>query len=158
MAKKTTDLEPLVLGLLKEKTEISVPDVAQITGLSKSDEGDRKAIRRVFKRLVERGLLEARGAARARVYAALKSTAAEPPVESASSTSFHDIPLSRESEVLLEYASQSLQARAPIGYKQDFLHFDAADLFKLIETEIVSLHDGNIARFKIRPSEFQATE
>jgi Fic family protein len=32
---------------------------------------------------------------------------------------------------------------------------DAAELFKLIETEIVSLHDGNIARFQIRPSEFQ---
>jgi len=32
---------------------------------------------------------------------------------------------------------------------------DSAELFKLIETEIVSLHDGNIARFKIRPSEFQ---
>jgi hypothetical protein len=33
---------------------------------------------------------------------------------------------------------------------------DAAELFKLIETEIVSLHDGNIARFKVRPSEFEA--
>lgn len=32
---------------------------------------------------------------------------------------------------------------------------DAAELFKLIETEIVSLHDGNIVLFKIRPSEFQ---
>jgi hypothetical protein len=28
-------------------------------------------------------------------------------------------------------------------------------LFQIIETEIMSLHDGNIARFKIRPSEFQ---
>ena len=33
---------------------------------------------------------------------------------------------------------------------------DAAHLFQVIETEILSLHDGNIARFKIRPSEFQA--
>ncbi len=32
---------------------------------------------------------------------------------------------------------------------------DAAELFKLIEIEIISLHDGNIARFKIRPIEFQ---
>jgi hypothetical protein len=31
---------------------------------------------------------------------------------------------------------------------------DAEDLFKLIETEILCLHEGNIARFKIRPSEF----
>jgi hypothetical protein len=33
---------------------------------------------------------------------------------------------------------------------------DATELFKLIEMEIISLHDGNIARFKIRPSEFAA--
>ncbi len=32
---------------------------------------------------------------------------------------------------------------------------DATQLFQAIETEILSLHDGNIARFKIRPSEFQ---
>lgn len=32
---------------------------------------------------------------------------------------------------------------------------ESAELFQLIETEIMSLHDGNIARFKIRPSEFQ---
>jgi hypothetical protein len=31
---------------------------------------------------------------------------------------------------------------------------DTAELFKLIEIEIVSLHEG-IARFKIRPKEFQ---
>lgn len=32
---------------------------------------------------------------------------------------------------------------------------DATRLFQAIETEIASLHDGNIARFKVRPSEFQ---
>lgn len=30
------------------------------------------------------------------------------------------------------------------------------EVFILIEQEIVSLHDGNVARFKVRPSEFQA--
>jgi Fic family protein len=33
---------------------------------------------------------------------------------------------------------------------------DQSELFKVIEIELLSLHDGNIARFKIRPSEFQA--
>jgi hypothetical protein len=33
---------------------------------------------------------------------------------------------------------------------------DRAELFNLIETEIISLHNGNIARFKVRPSEYQA--
>ncbi|CAN5437331.1 hypothetical protein BH10PSE19_BH10PSE19_03980 [soil metagenome] len=32
---------------------------------------------------------------------------------------------------------------------------DATQLLQTIETEIISLHDGNIARFKIRPSEFE---
>ncbi|HEY3658686.1 MAG TPA: hypothetical protein VGL34_27250 [Steroidobacteraceae bacterium] len=31
----------------------------------------------------------------------------------------------------------------------------AAELFKVLETEILSLHDGNIARFRIRPAEFE---
>jgi predicted XRE-type DNA-binding protein len=35
---------------------------------------------------------------------------------------------------------------------------DIAEIFKIIETEIICLHDGNIARFKIRPSEFQTWE
>jgi hypothetical protein len=33
---------------------------------------------------------------------------------------------------------------------------DREEVFNLIEQEIVSLHDGNVARFKVRPSEFQA--
>jgi len=32
---------------------------------------------------------------------------------------------------------------------------DRGAVFNLIETEIVSLHDGNAARFRVRPSEFQ---
>jgi len=33
---------------------------------------------------------------------------------------------------------------------------DREEVFGLVEQEIVSLHDGNVARFKVRPSEFQA--
>ena len=33
---------------------------------------------------------------------------------------------------------------------------DSEQLLQVIETEIMGLHDGNIARFKIKPSEFQA--
>jgi hypothetical protein len=32
---------------------------------------------------------------------------------------------------------------------------DAKQLFQVIETEILALHLGNIARFKLRPSEFK---
>ncbi len=30
------------------------------------------------------------------------------------------------------------------------------ELFQIIETEIMNLHEGNIARYKIRPSQFLA--
>jgi hypothetical protein len=40
--------------------------------------------------------------------------------------------------------------------KESLSQSDFSELFKVIETEISSLHEGNVARFKIRPSEFQA--
>lgn len=38
---------------------------------------------------------------------------------------------------------------------QDVPEDDRAPLFSLIENEIISLHEGNVARYKVRPSEFQ---
>jgi Fic family protein len=38
---------------------------------------------------------------------------------------------------------------------QNLAEPDKSELFKVIETEILSLHDGNIARFKVRPSQYQ---
>ncbi len=32
----------------------------------------------------------------------------------------------------------------------------ASELFQIIETEIASLYEGNAARYKIRPSQFEA--
>lgn len=40
--------------------------------------------------------------------------------------------------------------------ESDVPEVDRAAVFSLIETEIVSLHEGNVARFRVRPSEFQA--
>jgi hypothetical protein len=40
--------------------------------------------------------------------------------------------------------------------KQNLPETERDALFNLIETEIISLHDGNAARFKVRPSEFQS--
>jgi hypothetical protein len=36
--------------------------------------------------------------------------------------------------------------------EQEIPKEDSKELFKIIEIEIASLHEGNIARFKIRPS------
>jgi Fic family protein len=152
VAKKKVDLEALVLALLREKKEISVPDVAQAAGMSKSDEGDRKAIRRLLTALVKSGILEARGAARARVYAAL-TNAAEAPKQQESSKPFKDISLSRESERILKYVSQSLQARAPVGYNQDFLRsYEPNQSFYLSNTQRAELLRTGTAENAARPA------
>ena len=33
---------------------------------------------------------------------------------------------------------------------------DALELFEVIEGEVLNLHEGNIARYKVKPSEYQA--
>ena len=119
--KKRQDLHALVMKLITEKTEISIHDVALASGLSKSDEADRKAIRRVLTSLIQSGHLEAKGAARARVYVRKEK---KPSIELTAANSiepFKNIRLSSSSQVLLQYISQPLQARIPIGYNQDFL-------------------------------------
>jgi Fic family protein len=153
VAKKVTDLETLILALLKERQEISVPDVAQMAGLSKSDEGHRKAIRRVLTALVKRGLLEARGAARSRVYVALTNITPEAPNRQESSKPFNDIPLSQESDRVLKYVSQSLQARVPVGYNQDFLQtYEPNRDFYLSAAQRVELFKTGTVESKARPA------
>ena len=39
---------------------------------------------------------------------------------------------------------------------KNFLESIRSELINLIETEIISLHEGSVARFKVRPSEYQA--
>lgn len=154
VAKKKADLEALVLKLLKEKMEIGIHDVAQAAGLSKSDEGDRKAIRRVLTTLVERGLLEAKGAARARVYVPTNVAVTETSSPEGGLTKpFKDIPLSQESETLLKYVSQSLQARTPVGYNQDFLRsYEPNRIFYLTHTQRAELLKTGTVESKVSPA------
>jgi hypothetical protein len=42
-------------------------------------------------------------------------------------------------------------AIAKIGYTKE-----AAKLVEVVETELMSLHEGNIARYRLRPTEYQA--
>ncbi len=124
--RKSDNIEAHIERLLAERTEIGIHDVAQAAGLSKTDEADRKAIRRVLNALIKRGTLAAKGAARARVY---MRTAAPPSVDQVTTTydesgggeAFKEIPLSSKAESLFGYVSQSVEARTPVGYNQDFL-------------------------------------
>jgi Fic/DOC family len=154
-AKKRIDIENLVLNLLVEKPEISLRDVAQASGLSKSDEGDRKAIRRVLNSLIARGLLEAKGAARARAYVrtAQAPTAEAAPQRRISQGAFKDIRLSQESGALLNYVSQSLRARSPVGYNQDFLRtYKPNKTFYLSESQRAELLALGQVENKVRPA------
>ena len=120
---KKVDLKAHILDLLEQKSEINLQDVAEASGLSRTNPADRKAIGRMFLTLTKLGLLEAKGAARARVYirkaplvvaAALTTTAA-------ADDAFKNIQLSFKSKNLIDYVSQSIGARKPVGYNQDFL-------------------------------------
>ena len=46
--------------------------------------------------------------------------------------------------------------RELVGDDTDIADPDRAEVVGLIEAEILSLHEGNVARFRVRPSEFQA--
>jgi len=149
------DIEALVLKLLTQKSEISLHDVAHESGLSKSDEGDRKAIRRVLNSLIKKGLLEAKGAARARIYV---RTAQGLKTEILSSQgrgadAFKGIPLSGESETLLEHISKPLQARAPVGYIQDFLRsYEPNQTYYLSEPQRIELLKVGSVEREVRPA------
>ena len=48
-----------------------------------------------------------------------------------------------------------LKIQSLIEVQELFDATDRAEIFKLIETEIMSLHEGNIARFKVQLNEYQ---
>jgi Fic family protein/predicted transcriptional regulator len=157
MIKRKSDLETLILEILKKKQGISVADVARASGLSSSHEGDRKAIRRVLASLVQRGVLEARGAARARIYITPSEPASEvdsrTKLREHASKHFQAVPLSRESICLLEYLSQPVQARAPISYHQDFLKsYEPNRTFYLSQAQRAELFRLGTAESVVRPA------
>lgn len=122
---KTTEIETLILHLLDEGREVSIRSVAKAAGFSEDDETKRKAIRRALLALEKRQAVVPKGAGRSRVYVrpqAVTTLLAEVTTTATSGVDgFKDIPLSVEAKSLLRYVSQSQQARAPVGYNQDFL-------------------------------------
>ena len=150
-----TDIEALALKMLAEKSEINLHDVAHASGLSKSDEGDRKAIRRVLNSLIKRGLLEAKGAARARIYVrtvqALKTEMTSS--QEIGADAFKGIPLSQESKTLLEHVSKPLQARTPVGYMQSFLRsYEPNQTYYLTEPQRIELLNVGRVESEVRPA------
>ena len=89
-------LETQILKLLENKLEVSLREVASALGFHELDAARRKTIQRMLKALVKRGVLEARGVTRARVYSLTNKSAAR-------------------------YLEQPARKRTPVGYNQDFL-------------------------------------
>jgi Fic family protein len=119
---KKIDIAAIVLRLLKEKPEVSLGDVAEAAGLSKSNESDRKAIRRVLNKLIQEGALTFQGKARARVYQLKQPEFSDSERVSINKhDNFDEINLSAESRELLDYLAKPVLARISVGYKQDFI-------------------------------------
>ena len=119
---RALEIEALIMNLLSRNVEIGIQEVAEASGLSKTSEGDRKAIRRVFNALIDRGQLKAKGAARARVYIRAEQPLLTAEMKSKEEDSaFKLVSLSADSKKLLHYISQPLAAKTPVGYQQNFL-------------------------------------
>jgi len=81
----------------------------------------RRTAQRLIARLIESGQITARGEGRARRYfgAGAQASAGTPTVRSEGFPGF--IPLSADSQDILAYIDQPLEARKPVGYQRDFL-------------------------------------
>ena len=123
--KKTAELETIILKLLTDEPEVSIRSIAAAAGLSKDDNTERKAIQRALLSLEERKLIVPKGSGRSRVYglAELEPLDSGKPPESAADerAPFKGIELSADSRTLLEYISQDIKERKPVGYDQEFL-------------------------------------
>ncbi|MFN7728231.1 MAG: Fic family protein [Bdellovibrio sp.] len=104
--------------------------------------------------MVERGLLQPKGAARARVYVPTQTSSAKTPASPSKANGlFKDIPLSPESQILLEHVSQSLQARTPVGYNQSFLQsYEPNQTFYLTADQRAELLKVGTALDRLQPA------
>lgn len=147
------ELEPLILGLFESRSVITIHDVAHSANMSLELSANRRAIQRAFKSLIEKGLIETHGEARAREYA-LSEAKKEKQAEL-----LDEISLSDESSALLQYLSKPLQARQPVGYSQEFLNsYSPNKTFYLNKSQQNELHESGIVDSKIRPAGTYARE
>lgn len=130
MPTKKVELEDFILRLLNQVPEVSVKSIARAKGISDLNETERRAIRRALRSLEDRRLIISKGSGPARAYVLLgqkpdekptaeRIRAPEPTVDD--NVAYAGIELSPESKALLEYVSQPVAARVPVGYDQDFL-------------------------------------
>lgn len=127
---KKAVLEALVMRLLNDADEVTIRSIADAAGVP-NDETERKAIRRALASLTRQNRIIPKGSARGRVYVLCeqKPNAEVPdetdrrmgsPVPNISHV-FKGIDISPGSTDLLNYVTQGLAERSPVGYVQEFL-------------------------------------
>lgn len=158
---KTRKLEELILTLLSQNPSVSIKSIAQAAGLSENNSTDRKTIHRAILKLTDQALLEPQGGGRSRVYVLAaqpkKSNPAAPTYErvlfSTEPGAFKDIELTKKSQELLKYVSQSETARTPVGYNQKFLHsYEPNKTFYLSKENRKKLHELGLVESQTRPA------
>jgi hypothetical protein len=59
-------------------------------------------------------------------------------------------------EIVMNAQSQAMANQAVVAYATRLPEGDRAKFIEVVETELLSLHEGNIARYRIRSSAFSA--
>lgn len=162
MPTKKVEIEDFILKLLNDVPEVSVRSIAKARGIAKLNETERRAIRRALRSLEDRKLImsQGRGPARSYVLFDRKPETAEhlAPAEPTEASREKGVPftkmeLSRESKALLQYVSQDIAERKPVGYDQEFLHsYEPNRTFYLSDAQRENLFAIGRAEAKKRPA------
>ena len=157
----TQNLEKLILFLLSENREVSIRSIARAGDFSETNDTDRKAIRRALQSLEKKDQIKPQGAGRSRVYVKSVQVNQDTLVETLGMNKtnvegvspFKDINLTADSEVLLRYISQTLTARIPVGYNQDFLNsYKPNETFYLSKAQREELRIFGLVETQARPA------
>ncbi len=118
--KKQESLKSKLLAALDGQMALKISLIAKKLRMDASHPATRRALQRALKSLSERGLVVLSGNARSRVYE-LASKLTAPQRKNDDSTLLNDIALDSSSKNLLNYVSQPVTKRVPVGYNQSFL-------------------------------------
>jgi hypothetical protein len=137
---------PLILLNLCPLSFVDVPDRAYIDGILGVYELNRvELLRDVFVRAYERSCAR---------YSAVRQSLGEPdPFRLRYRTQVYEsVAAVVQGKMTKREAIQWIAKEADEKISAE----DRARFIEVVETELISLHEGNIARFRLRPSEFQA--
>lgn len=150
---KSVKIEQIIFKLLSAKPEVRVHEVAKAMGFESSDETFRKAVQRTFKALIKKGLLNAIGDGRSRKYIKINQITSTQELSQPDQNAFKGVQLSKKSILLLDYVSQSLQNRTPVGYNQKFLSdYIPNETFYLSQAQRKHLFEIGRVEIRIRPA------